>query len=365
MTPTLEVLATSEPERWNGVLRELSTYHFYNLASFHRLSEIRGQGRAEMLVYREGDFTIVYPMVVRDIDIPPIAADGHKDATCIPGLAGPLASAPAIPEDIRRRFIRALQEHFEDNRIITAYCRLNCLTDQQPIFEGYGQTVCHGVEITLDLTVPSEEQFARYRKDNRKTVRKLIREGFTCEEVGGEYLDEFIRIYYDTMDRKHAEPAYYFDRFFFDYLMNEMSDVTHLFICKDGERTAAVGIYIECNGVVHAYLSGTVEDYIPKSPSKLLTDFVRRWAVEKGCRMFHMGAGDRTQRDSLWDFKMAFGGREHEYSTWRHIVSPQVYKDVCRRVAEQAGMEADESYFPKYRHPDLERRRPICLGAAI
>ncbi|HET6455590.1 MAG TPA: GNAT family N-acetyltransferase, partial [Armatimonadota bacterium] len=247
----------------------------------------------------------------------------------------------------------ALQAYFEDNRIITAYCRLNCLIDQQPLFEGYGQTVCHGVEISLDLTIPEEEQFARYRKGHRYAVRKLLQEGFFCEKVGLEYLDEFIRIYNDTMDRKHADPEYYFGRFFFEYLMNDMSDVTHLFICKDGERVCGVGMYIKCNGTVHFYLSGTEEDYIRKSPSKLLTDFVRRWAVNKGCRMFHMGAGDRTQRDSLWDFKMAFGGREHEYSTWRHVVDPGAYQDVCRRVVESAGVDPDDSYFPKYRHPLL------------
>ena len=351
--PTLQVLTTNEPDRWNDVLRELFTYDFYNLASFHRLSELRGEGKAEMLVYREGDYTIIYPMLVRDIDIQPVADEGLTDATSVPGLVGPLASAPAVPEDVRQRFIRALQAYFEDNRIITAYCRLNCLIDQQPLFEGYGRTVSHGVEISLDLTIPEDEQFARYRKGHRYEVRKLLQAGYFCEKVGGEYLDEFIRIYNDTMDRKHADPAYYFGRFFFEYLMNDMSDVTHLFICKDGEIVCGVGMYIECNGTVHFYLSGTEEAYIRKSPSKLLTDFARRWAVGRGCTMFHMGAGDRAQRDSLWDFKMAFGGREHEYSTWRHVVNPAKYEDICRGAAEHAAVEPQDSYFPRYRHPSL------------
>lgn len=352
---SLEVFTTSEPERWNEVLDELGTYDFYNLASFHRLSELRGQGRAEMLVYREGGYTIIYPMLARDIDSPPVisADEGLKDATSVPGLVGPLASAPSVPEDIRQGFIRTLQACFEESRIITAYCRLNCLLDQQPLFDGYGQTVAHGVEISIDLTIPPEEQFARYRRDHRKDISKLIQEGFVCEEVGVECLDEFIRIYYDTMDRKNAEPAYYFDRFFLEYLMNDMSDVTHMFVCKDGERVTSVGLYIECKGIVHAYLGGTDLDYIKLSPSKLVTDAVRRWAVEKGCRMLHMGAGDRTQRDSLWDYKMAFGGREHEYSTWRHVVNPEVYEDICRRISGIAGQELDDSYFPMYRHPNL------------
>lgn len=350
---SLEVLTTDDSDHWDEVLHELATYDFYNLASFHRLSELRGQGKAEMLVYREGDYTLIYPMLIRDIDIPPVAHEGLKDATSVPGLVGPLASALSVPDDVRLRFIHALQTHFEDNSIITAYCRLNCLIDQQPLFKGYGQTITHGVEISLDLTIPPEEQFARYRRDNRKAVRKLTGEGFTCEEVGAEHLDEFIRIYYYTMDRKNAAPVYYFDRAYFDFLMNEMSDVTHLFFTKDGERTAAVGIYIECRGYVHAYFGGTDGDYIERSPSKLLTDWVRRWSVDRGCRMLHLGAGGGTQRDSLWDYKMAFGGQEHEYSSWRQVVSPGIYDDVCRRVSEHAGIEPEESYFPKYRHPAL------------
>jgi hypothetical protein len=344
----MEVMTTVEPGVWDAVLKEVGTYDYYNLSAFHRLWELRGHGKAEMLVYREGGHTVLYPMLVRNIDIPPVSHEGLKDATCVPGLVGPLSSH-TVPEDIRQRFIQALQSYFEESRIIAAFSRLNFLFDQQPLFDGYGETVYQWREVSLDLTISEEEQFARYRRDHRKTVRKLTEAGFTCEEVGPEFLDEFIRVYYDTMDRVGAESAYYFDRAYFDCLFNEMADVTHMFACWDGDRAAAVGLYFECSGIVHAYLGGTDPDYIQRSPLKLLNDSVRRWAVARGDRIYHLGGG----RDSLYEQKMAYGGRSHEYFTWRHVVDPGAYQDVCRRVVESAGVEPDDSYFPKYRHPLL------------
>lgn len=120
---SLEVITTSESEYWNQVLEEVGTYAFYNLASFHRLSELRGEGRAEMLVYRDSGYTIIYPMLIRDIVIPTVvsAEEGLKDATSVPGLAGPLASASVVPENTRLNFIRALQAYLAENRIVTAY----------------------------------------------------------------------------------------------------------------------------------------------------------------------------------------------------------------------------------------------------
>lgn len=351
----LEVVTTGTPDHWDEVLKEVCTYDFYNLASFHRLCELRGQGRAEMLVYREEGHTLIYPMLVRDIAIPPAVPgdEGLKDATSVPGLVGPLASSPAVPEDVLGRFTEALQAHFEENRIVTAYCRLNFLLDQQPLFEGYGRTVRQWTEVSVDLTVPPEEQFARYRRDHRKTVRKLTEEGFICEEVGMDYVDEFMRVYYDTMDRVSAGSAYYFDRFYFDYVMGEMSDVTHMFVCKDNDRVAAVGLYFECNGIVHAYLGGTDRDYMQLSPLKFLNDAVRRWAVGRGDRIYHLGAGRGTERDSLYEQKMGYGGQEHEYFTWRHVVDPAAYEDICRRVCGTAGTGPDDSYFPAYRSPSF------------
>lgn len=355
----LDVLTTADTARWRSVLEEIGSYDFFHLPEFHRLSEINGEGEAVLVVYREQGYAIALPMLLRDITLPselgmPL---GLRDATSIRGLAGPIASEGAIPGQVIRRFQGCMQRFFEANSVITAYSRLNPLLDQLRLLEGYGTVIEQGVTVSIDLTLPLDEQVRRYSRNRRQEVARLKKLGFSCAEAGIECLDDFMRVYYETMDRLEADKAYYFDRSFVEYLLTEMGDSMRLFVCRfDGNITSAV-ICADCPGMVEMYLAGMATESVPMSPCKLLYDSVREWATARGAKALHMGGSIGGKRDELYKFKMAFGCREHEYHTWRHVVDPEVYDDLCRELWLWTGAEPDVSYFPAYRNPSLLLQR--------
>ena len=349
---SLEILTTNDANSWNETLREIGEYDFFHLAAFHKLAEMRGECSAVMPVYREGDHILAFPLLLRDIKTDGIAT-GLRDATSVPGLAGPVASA-RTPIDVIKRFHQELQNFFEQNKIITIYSRLNPLMKQPELLEGYGEVVEIGVTQSIDLTQPPDVQVARYRRDHRKDIKQLKRMGFTCEKVGTEYLDDFLRIYTDTMKRLNADQAYYFDKSYFEFLFHEMSDVMHLFICMDDQKTVAcVDICTSCSGIIQGHMAGTAAEYLPLAPSKLVYDAIRVWGNEIGANTFHLGGSVGGRKDSLYDFKMGFGAQEHVYSTWRHIADQKSYDNLCGIAEQQAGKEQNTSYFPKYRNTFL------------
>lgn len=352
----LELLTTQQPTQWKEVLDEIGTYEFYHLPEFHRLSEIRGEGTAIMPVFREDNTVIAFPMMIRDIKLPETVYDGEplRDATSVGGFVGPVASSPTVPASILQHYQESLKNFFQQRQIITVYHRLNPLFDQTQLLEGFGKLTDIGVTLSIDLTIPLEEQIARYGKSVRRDVRIMKEKGLTCEDGGAEYLEDFLRIYYSTMERVGADKVYFFDRAFFEYLMNDMSDVIHVFVCKSGDKVISASLCAFCNGIIEGYLGGTDPDYLSISPSKLVYDFSREWGTRAGAKMLHLGGGVRAQKDSLYAFKMEFGPREYTYNTWQYVADRKIYDELCQAVCKHTGYTPDDSYFPKYRHPKLQ-----------
>ncbi len=348
------VLGTSDADRWMDILGEIGAYDLYHLPSYSRLAETQGEGSAVLLAHKEDGCTIAFPLLLREIGFP--GAPGLKDATSCYGYPGPISSETDLPHSVRLHFTEHMQDFLESEGVITAFTRLNPLLDQKHILDGYGQVAEIGPTISIDLSVPLEEQFARYRKTTRYEVRRLRKMGFVCEKVGPEHLDEFISIYYGTMDSVKAGAGYYFDRSYFEYLLNEMGDVFHLFMCRDGEKIACAAMFGLCGEIVQYHLAGTAEDYRRLAPMKLLLDDARQWAFESGARVMHLGGGVGASHDSLFAFKQGFSDRQHIYRIWRHVVNPEVYAMLCES-ARSTGAVPDDSYFPLYRHPALASRQ--------
>lgn len=333
------------------MIEEAEDYDIYHLHAYHRLAEIQGEGAAVLIVYRESGCVVALPLLVRCIDLPGVcsASEGWRDATSLRGMVGPVASCRPSAEVIVH-FQDALQDYFRQNKIVSAYARLHPWVGRPEVLDGLGQTVPVATAITLDLTVPPDEQVARYRRDHRHDVRKLARDGFVCEQAGEDCLDDFMHAYRDTMNRVQAAQEYYVERWCFDYLMREMPETVRLFICRDPEgKLASAGLVGASRRVVHGLYAGTAPEYRRQSPSKLMLDTVRQWGCEIGAELFHLGGAVGDRRDSLYDYKMGFGGVEHSRSTWRLVVDRTVYDELCQEAHRQSAARPEPAYFPAYR----------------
>jgi hypothetical protein len=350
----LEVVKTDNPERWREVLEEIGSYDYYHLPEFHRLWEKRDGTEAAMPVFRMKGYTMAFPLMLRDIDIPPFiqASEGYRDATSAPGLVGPLLSDWRLPEDVRLGLMRQLTEFLRENRIISVYGRLNFFFNQMELLRGFGRTREMGYEVSVDLTKPLERQFSDYTKGHRQSIAKLKKLDYTVTEAGMDCLDRFLEIYYSTMDRVGAAPVFYYDRPYFEYLLTEIPDM-HMFSVNDGDTVTSMGMFCVCNGVIHYLYAGTISEYCSLSPSKLMLDWVREWGNGIGAHTLHLGGSSYDRDDPLLWFKMGFGGREHVYSVWRYVADQDAYDDLCRRVNPGMDKPLDDSYFPEYRNPNL------------
>ncbi len=353
----LTILTSTQSTEWTKVIEGMYQYDFYHLPGYHTLAEQRGEGSAHLIVYTEGNFQIAVPLLLRPVHmVAGLSVEGHGwwDATSVYGYAGPLVSHPNLPASFIERFQDRLTEWCNTQRLVGVFSRLHPLLPQTTVMSGLGEIVHCGKTVSIDLQCPPAAQFAVYRKSHRYEINRMRRKAMICEvSTDLEDWDTFIEIYTETMHRVKAEGGYFFEKAYFESLRQWLSDIFHLFLCRQDGQVLCGGLFTLCDSVVQYHLSGVREAFISLSPTKLMLDEVRLWANAQGARVFHLGGGVGSKEDSLFLFKAGFSDCRHDFLLWRWICNPEIYSRlvVARQqwYEQQGNGSISETYFPAYR----------------
>jgi len=345
---SIDFIRPSHPD-WGRLLTQALYHDFYHLPEYHEIAEARGEGEAILCVYRDGEFIIAIPLLLRQIEDPEGSGRCRAlDATSVYGYAGPLVSRPPLPEVVRR-FQSALGQALRERNVVSVFSRLHPLLSQVQCLDGLGWLEPAGSTTSIDLRLAPEEQRARYRRNHKHGINKLQRLGVVCfADPGFEHFAEFIDLYHETMRRVQASSYYFFDRAYFDQLRGALGQRLHLYVCCHGGRAICGGLFVHTGRIVQYHLGGTDGEYLNRAPMKLLFDTVRRDFSGGDASWFHLGGGLGAQRDSLFHFKKGFGGEEHLFVLWKWVVQEAVYEDLCHR---RLGAKHDSAtgFFPSYR----------------
>jgi len=350
----MATLAVVRPDdaAWHEVLRRVAHFDFYHLPAYHDLSQRRDGGTAQLYVYTEGDYLIALPLLVRPIaQAPGSDAASWHDAGSVYGYPGPLASHEHMPRDVVAGFQEALACRLRRNAVVSVFSRLHPVLPQIPILDGLGRLDRAGVTVSIDLGQPLDVQWSAYRSNHRRDVKKLERDGVEClHDPDGRFLDDFVDIYHETMQRVAAHRGYLFDRAYVDELRARLAHRFHLYVCRSAGEISAAGVFIATNGIVQYHLGGTRAQHMKAAPMKLLFDRVRRDFAARGARILHLGGGVGCARDSLLHFKRGFGPGRHDFYVWKWVVDPDRYARLCAaRGRPIAGDHACAGFFPAYR----------------
>jgi hypothetical protein len=355
----VEVFTTRQADGWMSALERCASYDFYHLPAYHALAEEQGEGSARLFMYREGDYRIVLPLLLRDLDVlwPNTSpAVGCRDATSVYGYTGPVCSHADVPDAVAHHFQMALRGWLRDLRVMNVFSRLHPLLPQRALLAGLGDFAVSRT-VSIDLTLPLDVQRSGIRRRYREAINRLRRNGVTCvEDEDGSYLREFCRIYHETMRRVGAAEWYFFPLSYFERLREGLGPRLHLFVCLHAGKAVCACLFVACHGILQYHLGGTRDDALNLAPMKLLIDDVRRWATAQGLRVLHLGGGTTASLDDpLLFFKRGFSERVHEFAAWKWVVIPELHHRLCEAKAhwnEQHDLEPTiPDFFPAYRSP--------------
>jgi lipid II:glycine glycyltransferase (peptidoglycan interpeptide bridge formation enzyme) len=206
----------------------------------------------------------------------------------------------------------------------------------------------YGVKLNL------EEIWHQTRPAHRTKINRCRRAGLKAEIVPFcQFIHEFNHIYEETMNRVNAAKSYYWGTAYFTKFADLLADKLHLCLVKLNNEIACAGLFTECGGIVQYYLGGTKTSFLKQAPSKLMFDYVRFWAKERGNSFLHLGGGVGGDKDSLYHFKAGFSKEKYSFPTLRLITEKEKYFHLVNLRAKYLNTDPknllESNYFPAYR----------------
>lgn len=334
-------VVTLSDKAWNDFIGKSNNKDFHQWAFYH---SIDNDYESKLFLFEQEDNFIAIPLVLR-----PIENTCYYDFTSVYGYAGPLTNLSELNEKILEEFKLAFEDYCYKDNIVCGFTRLNPLISlQRTIMSVIGTVVELNKTVYINLSLSIEEQRRGFRKSLKSELNQLRRKGYTVFEAKNtEDIDNFISIYYETMDRVEATKYYYFSKdYFYEFLNNNDFESRLLLAKKDGVITAGA-IFTYTGEIVQYHLAGTKDEFIKDTPMKLILDEARILSTSLGYKYLHLGGGvGGHDDDSLFRFKSGFSKDYAQFSIWKSIFNESVYNEL---VKEKGLKEIDSSFFPLYR----------------
>lgn len=354
MPDCLKVIPASSPE-WNSCLAP-AVHDFFHTRQYHQLWRDPGRCEARLAVYEDGERFLAWPYIIGEV----APGSGLVDITCVYGYAGPVLHGCDTDDHFLLSAWNALLELWRAQHVVSVFTRFHPVLENHRWMErisgqssfGPAGVYNHGQTVAIDLSLSEAEIWKNYERKLRQKLRRCSSFGFVSSvDDDWTHLDDFVRLYQQTMRRNSAAPFYLFPRDHFLQLKKALGPHGTMLVTKYGERVVASAILIAYRSIGHLYLSASDDEFAHLSPSKLMTHDSAMWARQRGVRCFHMGGGRGNSNDSLFSFKASFSPQRFSFHTGRWVLEAEQYENLTERRRLEAGGELAGDYFPSYRAP--------------
>jgi len=264
------------------------------------------------------------------------------------GYGGPVIHWTNDKEKLIQAYMDDFGRYTEKEHIIAEFVRFHPIlgngVDFKEVYKSIFDRKTVGTNLTYDDVVAKE-----FSKHKRKDIRKALKNPEIRYEVteNPSTLQDFLKIYYSTMDRDKADDYYYFKPDYFQTMLEKFREHITAGRVFLGDQLIAMGVYFRYGKYLHAHLSGTLSEYLDYSPANILKYALAVYGHENGYEVIHYGGGSsRSPENGLYRFKKEFGkNTEFDFYIAKKVWNEEIYKQICSAV----GADVNSEFFPAYR----------------
>ena len=264
------------------------------------------------------------------------------------GYGGPVIHSFSDKEKLICSYVAEFQHYAIQNNIVSEFVRFHPIVgngvDFKFAYNSLYDRKTVGTNLTYEDVIATE-----FSKHKRKDIRRILKNPdihYVIDE-NPVTLDDFVEIYYSTMDRDRADEYYYFGKEYFQNMLSAFPN--HITTCKVflKDVVIAMGVYFRYGKFLHAHLSGTISQYLAFSPAYILKYALALYGHEKGYEIIHYGGGtSRSLDNSLYKFKKDFGkNTEFDFYIAKKVWNQTIYNKLCEAV----NADVKSEFFPAYR----------------
>lgn len=338
-------------EKWDRVVRSLPDYDVFYLSGYSQafMREDPRNGTPVLLLYEDGDDRAVNVVLRRDVSkdgnlAGKIGEGEYFDLITPYGYGGFMGSISDWD-----RLNRAYTKYCTDNGYVCEFVRFELFTDYFRHYDGVTQTRTHNVVRSLEM--PLEDIWMDFKQKVRKNVKRANSNDLEILiENDCTHLDDFLRIYYSTMDRSDADSEFYFSRKFFEDI-GGMSDNAVFFHAVYEGKIVSTELVIYGSHSAYSYLGGTDREYFDVRPNDFLKYEIIKWAKEKGLKNFVLGGGYGAD-DGIFQYKLCLAPHGiYDFYIGRKIFDTDAYDRLCAAggAVSHSSNLSEVGFFPEYR----------------
>jgi hypothetical protein len=325
----------------------------YFTPEYYGLYENLGDGEARCFVFEKDGDLAMYPFLINSVNKLGYALDReYFDIQGAYGYNG-VVSSSRDP-----KFISAFYHSFDtwckETGVIAEFTRFHPILKNQQFSENHLQTVFDRKTVFVDLHQNHNDILANYQRTTRKQIKRaLSRHQLRVEryENDSNILNIFLPIYWETMERTHAEQYLWFTGEYFRQLLQSTQNVC--FVAYQEQKPIAAIITFYNETFIHGHLGGAATKSLDMAPFSLLYDHIIQFGIEKSCRFFHVGGG-RTSApaDALLSFKLNFSSLTADFFIGKKVHNPLVYNEIVSQWerANPDKLDKYKNHLLKYRY---------------
>ena len=248
------------------------------------------------------DSGILFPLIVRPLCSEPWGRGEGEicDLVSPYGYAGPFGWGPYNVVT----FWSGFEQWVQVIRAVSLFIRFSLFKDHLIPF--LGDTLVKSRCVIVSLEKPVDMLLRSYDKAARENVHQAERAGVTLEpDPECRHLEEFLTVYYSTMNRLGALPMYYFPKSFFERLLAQLPGRVALFHAIHNRRIMSTELLLNSKDHIYSFLGGTLEEGLRLRANPLLRHGVNLWGKAQGKQQVVLGGG-YSGEDSLLRFKQRY-----------------------------------------------------------
>ncbi len=326
----------------------------YFLPAYGKLNEKIEGGRVQTFDFRcaFGQIRSVY--IKREI---PFVLDGvqYFDAVTPYGYGGPVVLEASDREKLLACYSEAYREKCREERIVDEFVRFHPLAENALDFRDLYEVSFNRHTIAVDLTEDTY-LYSQFTPDCRNMIRKAAKKGVVTQvDENCEHLEEFIQLYYATMEKNFASSYYYFEKSYFEGLKNSEAFRLILINAYVENEIIASSMFMRSDENMHYHLSATNPEYYSFASNNAILALACEYGHEQRLKNLHLGGGlSADEKDPLLRFKRNFGRQDKnlkDFYLGKAIFLPEVYEKLCS-LTREAGQENEQdlgNFFPAYR----------------
>lgn len=343
----ISVITIDEEQKWDNIVKSFKNYDVNYLSGYSKAFQYNGDGQPLLFYYNDGRTKAMNVVMKRDIAL----AEPFKDSLPLDtwfDLSTPYGYGGFWIEGEDYNSINyAYDSYCRDSGFVSEFVRFHLFSNYQQHFSGIRETHTHNVVRGLEISL--DEMFMDFEHKVRKNLKKADKYGLELEiDINGKRMDEFLNIYYGTMNRTEAKKNFFFSKEFFLEL-NKMKD-SYVYI-----HVLYEGIIISTELVLYgtencySFLGGTNEEYFALRPNDFLKYEIIKWAKEKGLRRFILGGGYGDD-DGIFRYKKSFAPNGvRDFYIGKRIFDEGKYNELVKLRFADMNINKAINFFPIYR----------------